>query len=237
MVVAMVVKRKMQITKNIYRCATLAYMGTMNALAAPLSFASAYRQITQAEKAFVDAYVADLERNAQRNNERISLALYRAIPPDVVIASRGMLDKPLVRAAIVERINDLAAASELTPHRVVKEWMNVGFSSIGDYMQIGEDGQPYFDLTRCTPEQLAAVQSIEIEESGNGLDKGKRKFKFKLHDKLSALEKLGRYMGMLEPDNPHWRNDQARPVNDTAGLPSNASIDDAANRYAALING
>jgi hypothetical protein len=208
----------------------------MNALAT-IGFASAYRQLRPAEKAFVDAYVADIERTAARNNERISLALHRAIPANVVEASRGMLDIPLVRAAIAERINDIAAASELTVHRVVKEWMAIGFASVGDYMQIGEDGQPYFDLARCTPEQLAAIKSIEIEESGGGdLSRpAKRKFKFVLHDKLGGLEALSKYMGLLERGNPHWREDQPRTHQPT--LPASTSVDEAANRYAQMING
>jgi hypothetical protein len=208
----------------------------MNALAT-IGFASAYRQLRPAEKSFVDAYVADIERTAARNGERISLALYRAIPADVVAASRGMLDIPLVRAAIAERINEIAAASELTIHRVIKEWMAIGFASIGDYMQIGEDGQPYFDLARCTPEQLAAIKSIEIEESGDGMSRAaKRKFKFVLHDKLGGLEALSKYMGLLERDNPHWRAEQPRE-RVPASLPASVSIDEAANRYAQMING
>lgn len=203
----------------------------------PISFASAYRQLRPAEKAFVDAYVADVERKAQRAGERISLALHRAIPDDVVVASRGMLDKPMVRAAIAERINDIAAQSELTPHRVIKEWMGIAFSSVGDYMEVGEDGQPWFDLTKCTPEQLAAIKSIKIEENGDGLSRPKkRKFEFVLHDKIAGLEALAKYMGLMQPDNPHWRQENARPVGPGA-LPADVSSEQAGERYAAMING
>lgn len=209
----------------------------MTALAAPISFASAYRQLRHHEKAFVDAYVADVERNAQRANERISLALHRAIPADVVEASRGMLDKPLVRAAIAERINDIAASNELTPHRVIKEWMGIAFSSVGDYMDVGEDGQPWFDLTKCTPEQLAAIKSIKVEETGDGMSRPKkRKFEFVLHDKIAGLEALAKYMGLMQPDNPHWRADTARPVGQGM-LPASVTSDGAADAYAAMING
>lgn len=197
------------------------------------TFASAYRQLRPAEKAFVDAYVADTERTAARANERISNALYRAIPAHVVEASRGMLEKPLILAAITERINELSAQSELTVHRVIKELMAVAFCSVGDYMQVGEDGQPWFDLTKCTPEQLSAIQSIEIEDSPRT---GARKFKFKLHDKLAGIDKLARYMGLLDADNPHWRAEQARPVGPTA-LSADTTLDAAADAYSAMING
>ncbi len=204
----------------------------MTALAPPIAFASAYRQLRPAQRAYVDAYVADAEREAARRGERISMTLHRVIPADVVEASRGMLDLPLVRAAIAERINDIAAASELTYQRVVKELMAVAFASIGDYMQISDDGQPYFDLTRCTPEQLSAISSIEIEEGS----RGNRKFKFKLHDKLAGIKMLAEYIGLLQPDNPYWRADNARPV-DAAALPASVTVDDAADAYAQMING
>lgn len=209
----------------------------MNAITAPISFASAYRQLRPAQKAFVDAYVADVERDAARKGERISLALYRTIPADVVEASRGMLDIPLVRAAIAERINELAAASELTVHRVVKELMGVAFASIGDYMQVGEDGQPYFDLATATPEQLAAIKSIKVEETGDGMSRPKkRKFEFVLHDKLGGIKMLAEFMGMLQPDNPFWRAEQARPAG-VGALPAHVTADGAGDAYAAMING
>lgn len=207
----------------------------MNALA---TFASAYRQLRPAQKAYVDAYVSDAEREANKRGERISNVLHRAIPADVIEASRGMLDNPLVRAAIAERINELAAASELTVHRVIKELMNLSFSSIGDYMEIGEDGQPYFDLAKCTPEQLAAIKSIEVEETGDGMSRPKRrKFKFQLHDKIAGIKMLGDYMGLLQADNPFWRMETARPVTDQGGLPASISDDSAADLYASMING
>lgn len=205
-----------------------------------LSFASAYRQLGPAEKVFVDAYVSDVERTAQRANERISLALYRVIGADVVEASRGLIERPLVRAAITERINDIASANELTPHRVVKEWMAIAFSSLGDYMDIGEDGLPggpTFDLTKCTPEQLSAIKSFEIEETGGGLQRpSRRKIKIILHDKIAGLDALAKLMALQTPDNPYWRQETARPMGHTA-LPSDTTADGAADRYAALING
>lgn len=241
MVIAMVVNHYFDHMAILPKIAGSHYiLGIVSQMIATLGFASAYRQLAPTEKVYVDGYVAYVEYEAARNNERISNALHRAIPIATVEASRGLLDRPLVRAAIAERINELAAASELTVHRVVKELMGIAFSSVGDYMQIGEDGQPYFDLARCTPEQLAAIASVEIEETGTPFARGhKRKFKFKLHDKLGGIDKLARYMGMLDPDNPFWRAEQSRPVGggQQAALPAGATIDKAADMYAQLING
>lgn len=203
----------------------------------PVSFASAYRQLRPAEKQYVDGYVQDVEREAHRNHERISLALYRPIPSAVVDASRGMLERPMVRAAISERINDLARDAELTVPRVLKELMAISFSNIADYMALGEGDVATFDLSRATPEQLSAIKSIEITETGEPFTKSaKRTFKFHLHDKMAGLGMLTKYMGMLEGDNPHWRADNARPAN-AGALPGDISVEGAGERYAQLING
>lgn len=199
------------------------------------SFVSAYRQLTAPEKAFVDAYVADVERQAQRANERISLALGRPIPPEVIDAAEGMLERPMVCAAITERITTIAQDTELSPHRVVREYMAIAFSSMEHYMQVDEWGTPSFDLTKCTPEQLAALKSVEIEETGDGLMRPRKtKYKFTLHDKMAGLKFLGDYMGLTLPDNPHWRSDK---LQQKTALPADISTDGAADAYAAMLNG
>jgi hypothetical protein len=197
-----------------------------------VAFTSAYRSLSQAQKAFVDGYVSTVENEANRRGERISLALNRAIPDDVVQASRGHLDSVLVRAAISERITSIAAERELAPQRVLKELMALAFSNMGDYGEAGQDGGFWLDLSRCTPEQLSAIQSIEIEEGV----RGGRKTKIKLYSKMEGLDKLMRFMGMYQEDNPIWRNDM--PVPDRLALPAaDATVDAMQNDYAKMING
>ena len=212
----------------------------MNAVTSPLGFASAYRQLRPAQKAYVDAYVADAEREANKRGERISATLYRPVPDHVVEASRGMLESPIVRAAITERINDLAASSELSVARVIKELMGISFASIGDIMEIGADGQPCFDLSKATPEQLAAIKTVEVTESGDGMSRAKiKRYKYQFHDKLAAIKMLMDYTGASNPENPFWRAETARPVHsaDRAALPAGTTGEAAADLYSAMING
>ncbi len=216
----------------------------MNAMTSHIIFASAYRQLAAAERAFVDGVIIEFERLADRNKERIALMLNRPIPAAIVERSRGMLDRPMVRAAISERVNEISAANDLTVQRMVKEMMSIGFSSIGNYMTVEEDldgeGQivstPVFDLARCTPEQLAAIKSIDVEESGDGLSRPvKRKIKITLHDKVAGLKMLGEFMGMLASDNPYWRASTARDAMPV--LPAGATAAEAGDAYAAMIDG
>lgn len=201
-----------------------------------LLFASAYRQLQPAERVFVDGCVREMEDAAHRSGHRISSALNRPIPPAIVERSRGMLERPMVTAAITERITELAARQELTVERMVNEMMALAFSSIGNYMHVNGDGEPEFDLSRCTPEQLAAIKSIDVEEIGDGLTRPlKRKFKLTLHDKISGMKMLGEFMGILQPDNPHWKAELARAA--APMLPDGATAQQAGDAYAAMIDG
>lgn len=202
----------------------------MNAVT--LLHASAYRQLRGAEKAYVDAFVSYCEKEAARTNDRISNFLYRPIQQSWIDASNGLIEKPLIKAAISERINELAAASELTVARIIKELTSIAFASHADYMEIGEDGFPRYDLTRCTPEQLAALKTVKFKESmSRGVE-----LEYALHDKMAALKMLSEFTGMMNPDNPHWRATQARPVHAEV-LPASTTAGDAANAYGRLLNG
>jgi len=198
------------------------------------SFASAYRQLTPAERAFVDATVQWFEQDADRTGERISLALSRPVPAVISDRSRGMLDKPMVTAAITERVTELAAARELTAQRMIRECMAIAFSSMGDYMEVDADGTPVFDLARCTPEQLAAIKSIDVEEVGDPMSRShKRKFKIQLHDKIAGIDRLGRFMGLWDADNPVWRADQEKVAAARMGPALTAA--EAGQRYADML--
>jgi len=192
-----------------------------------LALLSAYKQLTPSERSFVDGYVTHLERDAHKRNDRISNALYRPISRSVMEQSRGLLERPMVKAAITERVNELAANAELSVQRVIKELTTIAFSNLSDYFKINEWGIPEYDFTACTPEQLAALKSWEhIEDVKKG-----RRVKIVTHDKLKAIEMLAKYMGIVEPENLHFDQSQRRPT----AITDKSSVADAADAYAALL--
>ena len=177
----------------------------------------------------------NIEEGATRRNERISLALHRPIPDDIVARSHGMLEQALVRAAISERVTQIAAEQELTPERWVKELRSIAFSNIGDYRATDDFGQPTYSLDHCTPEQMAAVKSLDIEEYCNEMNRPhKRKIKLVMHDKLAALDRLGRYMGMQDSENPHWKQQVDRTL---VAFDGETTTDEASDAYADYLNG
>lgn len=166
------------------------------------AFQSAYKQLRPVERAFVDAYISDLQSSAVAAGQKVVDFLNSSGRGTVKRPhwhANQMMQKPLVRAAISERVLELTEAMEINAYKVLKEVANIAMSSIAHYMEVDPNtGVPTFTLGNCTPEQLAAVQSIELEyDRETGMAK---KFKFKLHDKLGALEKLMQYMKLYERD-------------------------------------
>lgn len=209
-----------------------------------LRFEPAYKRLTVSERKLADAVIRVIEMNAHRAQERISAALERDwdIPTDLIDEeSRDILTRPLVQNAIYERLRELANEQELTVHRWQKEVMAISFSNMQDYIRFEPDGfgndTPMLDLRQCTPEQMAAIKSLEIETpSGNGLERGsgKTKVKITLWDKPSGLDRLGRFIGAQDSNNPYW-NGKGDGTHQRPQLPQNAGVEDAGEAYQRML--
>lgn len=77
----------------------------------------------------------------------------------------------------------------ITQDRVIQELGKIGFSIITDYLKIENNQVEFFDTDSIQQDKLSAI--AEIKETNNGIS-------FKLHDKLKALELLGRHLGMFK---------------------------------------
>lgn len=138
--------------------------------------------------------------------------------------ARNIINHPIVQGYIrqadelaQERIRESMAEYAISKERVVLELARMGFSNMGDYLKITSDGDPYIDLSNCTPNQLAAISETQIEDfvEGRGEDaRTVRKVKIKLHDKKGSLVELAKIMGWMTPVSP---DDPARLPD--AGLP------------------
>ena len=109
-----------------------------------------------------------------------------------------------------ERVQELLAAGAekagVTIQRIVDELAKVGFANMGDYLQATSGGDPFFVYDQLSAEQKAALSEVSVEDfkEGRGEDaRDVRRVKFKLHDKLSALEKLGKHLGMFKDKVEH----------------------------------
>jgi len=116
--------------------------------------------------------------------------------------SSQLLAKLNVKNYIAELKKNLSDKNEGLAQQVIDELKKLGFSNIQDYI---EEENEIKDLTKINRDKAAAVESIKktvTEFSGAGEASGKKTcIQFKLYDKIAALEKLGRHLGIFELDN------------------------------------
>ena len=111
-----------------------------------------------------------------------------------------------IRNRVLEITGRAAANVGITKERVLAELGLLGFSNMADYATIGANGLPFFDFSKVTRDQMAAVQELVVEErtaterneDGETEAVPVRKVRFKLADKRQALETIGRHLGMFK---------------------------------------
>ena len=116
---------------------------------------------------------------------------------------RGM---PAICERIGELVDKAASKAEISIQMIVAELAKIGFSNILDYLEIQDEGTFTTDFSKLTRDQAAAIQEITVDDihEGSGQNVRKtRRVKFKLSDKLNALEKLGRSLGMFKDKIEH----------------------------------
>jgi phage terminase small subunit len=119
-------------------------------------------------------------------------------------SARSMASTLLTKSNIKGRIQYLQSQKLknlfVTKDRVLNEYTRIGFANIQDFMK---DGMTFEDFVKLPREVAAAIHSVEVEEFQGGKEgrAKSRKVKFKLLDKLQALESLSKYLGLYEADN------------------------------------
>lgn len=148
--------------------------------------------VTDKQRAFVDEYLIDL------NATRAYKAVYKSCKKDETarVNSSRLLTNANVAAYLSERQRELQQRTEITQDKVVRELAAIAFADIADYVQVKEyDDLSMVEITPTSeiPEsKRAAIASIK--QGNNGIE-------LKLHNKLDALDKLGRHLGMFKGDN------------------------------------
>ena len=105
-----------------------------------------------------------------------------------VTASR-LLTKANVQVRIDELIRPIIEKLDITAEAVLQETARIAFSRIDRVLRFGPDGVTPKDSDQLSENALATVAeaSQTVTEAGGSI-------RIKLHDKLSALEKLGRHL-------------------------------------------
>jgi len=144
------------------------------------------------EKAFLKHYLAGepgLRGVAQAS------ALAAGFSERDTSAGAKVLHKPAVQAAIAQ----YAVKHDITINRVLAELSKIAFSDMRDYATWGPDG-----ITLTPSAELldhAAVVVAEVSEhETTGEHSSSRTLRFKLHDKLEALQALGKNLRLFDAE-------------------------------------
>lgn len=120
--------------------------------------------------------------------------------------ARQIGERLLSNVDISARVSELRQSqqqrTQITADMVIAELVKIGFNNIQDYI---EEGNRIKDLTTISRDLAASVASIKITETRviqkDKIIEVRVNTEFKLHNKLDALEKLGRHIGIYEQDN------------------------------------
>lgn len=151
--------------------------------------------LTPKQKIFADEYLIDL------NATRAYKVAYPKVRKDESARVNGskLLTNTNVVAYIDERMKEREKRTEITQDRVLQELAKLGFF---DIRKLFDDSGKPLDITGLDDETAACIAGLEVMDvyEGTGEDKefvGYVK-KYKLSDKLKALELIGRHLGMFK---------------------------------------
>ena len=135
--------------------------------------------LTPLEDAYCKEYIIDLNQTQAAIRAGYSKKCAN-------VTGSKLMNKGSVRTRIFELMKNRAERLEISADSVIKEIAIVAFARMGQYAEWGPDG---VSLKESDQVDTRAVQSIRESDEGA--------LSIKLHDKVRALEIMGRHFGIL----------------------------------------
>ena len=145
--------------------------------------------LTPKQAAFVNEYLVDL--NATQAAIR---AGYSEKSADNI--GSELLGKTGVAAAIQKALDKRAARTEVTADRVLAELARIAFSDLRDVATWGADTLALIDSSELTEDAARSLREVVATTSQTEHGTTNR-LHVKQHDKMKALELLGKHLGMF----------------------------------------
>lgn len=139
-------------------------------------------RLTAKQRRFADEYLIDL--NAEQAAIRAGYSERYARGNAHKLVANGCIN-----TCILELMDERSKRTNVTQDKVVNELAKIGFSDISSFLKVEDNHVEVFDTDSIQHEMLAAI--AEIKEGNYGIS-------IKLHDKLKALELIGRHLGMFK---------------------------------------
>ena len=164
------------------------------------------KKLTPRQQKFADYYI-----ELGNATEAYKRAGYKASGNSAEAAAARMLRNVKVKSYIDKRQKDLAQKTGITQERVVEELARIGFAKLTNFVEyrtektiVGRDeetGEPIIGYDVLTDvKDSKEVDGSVISEISRGRD---GTFKFKLHDKVKALDMIARHLGMYKDKVEH----------------------------------
>lgn len=118
---------------------------------------------------------------------------------------------PKIKARVTELLELAADEAIVTAEQVLIELKRIGFSNIAEVVSWTQAGVGIRDSSTIPEDTHRAIAEVS-EHRTDGESSSSRSFKFKMHDKLKALEMLGRHLGVFAADNKQQQSDKGAGV-------------------------
>ena len=141
-------------------------------------------KLTNKQKIFADEYLIDF------NATRAYKIAYPSIKNDntAAVNANRLLKKPKIKSYIDSQTMEIEKIARVTKEQVLQEFVNIAFADITDLVTIQGKAVTVQDINTVPKELRRAIASIK--ETKFGLE-------IKFHDKVRALENIGRHLGMF----------------------------------------
>lgn len=157
------------------------------------------KKLTTKQQLFVQEYIVDF--NATQAAIRAGYSKKSAS----VIAAQN-LAKLYISEAIAEAMEGRILRTKVDADYVLHKAVQYLETSMKDFLVVPEDGgMPYFDLSQATPEQLAAIDTLQLDtvKERDGVDEdGKpatvtvRKIRLSIPKRKEMLELIGKHVNV-----------------------------------------
>lgn len=149
-------------------------------------------KLNEKQQRFCDEYLIDLNATQAAIRAGYSVRTAKAI-------GSKLLTKVDVQSYISTKRKNISDRNDNLAQRVIDELSKLAFSNMKDYVNGGNN---VLEIKHLDDDKTAAVAGVKTKLG----DDGSTWTEIKLHDKVSALEKLGRHLGIFERDNKQQTN-------------------------------
>ncbi len=168
--------------------------------------------LTHRQERFIEEYLLDL--NATRAAIRAGYS-----PRSAAACGWTLLQKPAIQDGIERAMEERRMRVSVDQDRVIEELAAVAFGNLTDFVRVERDDEGQMCLRLTPTEQVEkrlrpALADIRLKDGRDG----KMEFSARTHDKMRALELLGRHLGVWK-DKPEG-DGRLEIIIDYSGVPS-----------------